>query len=106
MNFSRDRSRERQLQSRSRREEDRRNSDRLTFESRSRSRSSSRVSTNRDRIRSFRCREYDHFANNCPKSVTDEDSDQGELYQVTLQILTQDNPTSSDMSASVHCLNL
>ena len=30
--------------------------------SNSRSRSGSRASTNRDRIRSFKCREYDHFA--------------------------------------------
>ena len=30
------------------------------------SRSRSRTSTNRDRIRCFKCREYDHFANECP----------------------------------------
>ena len=92
------------MQLRSRREEERRDCDRLTSESRSRSRSSSRVSTTRDRIRCFKCREYDHFANNCPNSITDEDSDQGELHQVTLPILTQDNPTCSDVSASVDCL--
>ena len=46
------------------------------------------------------------FGNNCPNSVTDEDSDQSDLDQATLQILTQDNPTSSDMSALVDCLNL
>ena len=27
--------------------------------------SGSRISTNRDRIRCFKCREYDHFANEC-----------------------------------------
>ena len=33
-----------------------------------RSRSGSRASTNRDRIRCYACREYDHFARNCPTS--------------------------------------
>ena len=31
-----------------------------------RSRSGSRASMNRDRIRCFECREYDHFARECP----------------------------------------
>ena len=35
------------------------------------SRSGSRTSTNRDRIRCFKCREYDHFANECPNLVPD-----------------------------------
>ena len=34
--------------------------------SNSRSRSGSRASTNRDRIRCYNCREYDHFAGDCP----------------------------------------
>ena len=33
-----------------------------------RSRSGSRVSTNRDRIRYSKCREYDHYAKDCPTS--------------------------------------
>ena len=32
----------------------------------SRLRSGSRASTNKDRIRCFNCREYDHFARDCP----------------------------------------
>ena len=37
--------------------------------SESSSRSSSRTSTNRDRVQCFKCREYDHFANECPNLV-------------------------------------
>ena len=36
-----------------------------------RNRSNSRVTTNRHRIRCYRCKEYDHFANECPNAVTD-----------------------------------
>ena len=32
------------------------------------SRSGSRTNTNRDRIRCYECREYDHFARDCPNS--------------------------------------
>ena len=34
----------------------------------SKSRSGLRASTNRDRIRYFKCREYDHFGKDCPNS--------------------------------------
>ena len=63
------------------RREDRRDRDRSISRSESgfRSRSSSRVSTNRDRVRCYKCREYDHFASECHISVTDEDSDQDNL---------------------------
>ena len=37
----------------------------------SRSRSNSRVSTNHDCVRRYRCREYDHFASKCPNMLTD-----------------------------------
>ena len=40
----------------------------------SRSRSNSRVSTNRDRMRCYRCREYDHFAAECPNTPMDEET--------------------------------
>ena len=36
--------------------------------SNSRSRSGSRVSSNRDRIRYYKCREYHHLAKDCPTS--------------------------------------
>ena len=46
--------------------------------SNSRSRSGSRASANRDRIRCFKCREYDHFARECP---TRQDSRETEQIQ-------------------------
>ena len=44
---------------------------------------------NRDRIRCYKYREYDHFANECPNSVTD-DSDGYESDRATLQLITTD----------------
>ena len=41
----------------------------------SRSRSNSRVSTNCDHVRCYRCREYDHFASECLNILTDEEPD-------------------------------
>ena len=41
-----------------------------------RSRSGSRASMNRDRIRCYACREYDHFARNCPNSREERDLEQ------------------------------
>ena len=70
---------------------------RTRSDSSSRSRLNSRVSTNRDRVRSFRCREYDHFANECPNLVI-EDSDRksDSARQASLQILED-----SDISLEV-----
>ena len=101
--ISRDRSRERQLWPRSRIvSEDR--GDRSRWESRSRS--GSRVSTNRHRIRCFRCREYDHFARECPNTKVNEESDHSDLEWAVLQILTQDNLTSPGEQAQIDCLNI
>ena len=44
-----------------------------TSSSNDRSRSGSRASTNRDRIRCYACREYDHFARDCPNSREERD---------------------------------
>ena len=44
--------------------------------SNSRSRSGSRASNNRDRIRCYSCREYDHFARNCPNFREERDLEQ------------------------------
>ena len=57
-------------------------------ESSSRLRSNLRASTNRDRVQCFKCREYDHFANECPNLVpkdSDRESDGARL--ASLQIL-------------------
>ena len=75
-------------------------------ESGSRSRLHSRVCNNRDRVRCYRCREYDHFASEYPNSLTAEGSDQDDLNHSTLQMLTQDSLVSSDMHESIECLNL
>ena len=44
--------------------------------SNSRLRSGSRISANRDRNRCYNCREYDHFARDCPTSREERDIDQ------------------------------
>ena len=44
--------------------------------SNSRSRSGSGASTNRDRIRCYNCREYDHFARDCPTSREERELEQ------------------------------
>ena len=54
-----------------------------------RNRSTSRVKMNRDRIKCYKCREYGHFSNECPNSVTD-DSDGYELDRAALQLITTD----------------
>ena len=57
----------------------------------SRSRSNSRVNTNRDRQRCYRCGEYDHFAQECPNTLTDDEMGHSDSEQASLQMLTQEN---------------
>ena len=45
---------------------------RTRSDSSSRSHSNSRFSTNRDRVRCFKCREHDHFANECQNLVIED----------------------------------
>ena len=75
-----------------------------------RSRSNSRVTANRDRIRSFRCREYDHFANECP-NVGMDDSDGYESDRAALQLTTteaeiHDNFDTTGLNEESDYLNL
>ena len=65
--------------------------------SESSSRSSARTSMNRDRVQCFKCREYDHFANECPNLVPeDSDRESDGKRSVSLQILA-DSDTGSDV---------
>ena len=50
--------------------------------------SGSRASTNRDRIRCYRCREYDHFARDCPTS-----REEGDLEQLQQMLNLEEKQT-------------
>ena len=54
-----------------------------------RSRSGSRANTNRDRIRCYKCREYDHFTKDCPTS-----GEEIELQQLQQMLNLDDRQTS------------
>ena len=74
-------------------------------EDRSRSRSNSRVNTNRDCVRCYRCREYDHFVAECSNTHMDEEMDHSDVEQASLQMLTQEHiPINSN--GEIECLNL
>ena len=47
------------------------------------------VTINRDRFRCYKCRDFNHFANEHPNSVMD-DSDSYESDRATLQLITTD----------------
>ena len=59
------------------------------------SRSGSRTSTNRDRIRCFKCREYDHFANECPNLIL-EDLEKESNSARSISLHLADSDTGSD----------
>ena len=65
----------------------------------SRSRLGSRVSTNSDRIRCYKCREYNHFMRDCPTSREERETEQLQQMfnleedQTSLLTNTQNNPT-------------
>ena len=65
-----------------------------------RSRSGSRASTNRDRIRCYVCREYDHFARDCPNSREERDLEQ---LQHMLNLEEQDCRGPSTHSSDEDC---
>ena len=51
---------------------------------------------NGDRVRCFRCREYDHFANECPNLPTDDLDRESDGASASLQILA-DSDTGSEV---------
>ena len=65
-----------------------------------RSRSGSRACTNRDRIRCYVCREYDHFARDCPNSREEGDLEQ---LQHVLNMEEQDCRSLSTHSSDEDC---
>ena len=54
----------------------------------SRSSSNSRVSTNCDHVRCYRCREDDHFASECPSMSSNEEPDCDDADPASLQRMT------------------
>ena len=90
-NYSSDRSRsrERRLSPRRYNNNDNRQIMNSRFRSRSRSRSKSRIRTNRDRVRCYKCQEYDHYTNECPNAITS-DSEGHESDNAALQIVATD----------------
>ena len=90
-NYSSDKSRstERRLSPRRYNNNNNRQNTNARFRSRSRSRSNSRIRTNRDRVRCYKCREYDHYANECPNAITS-DSEGHDSDNAALQIMATD----------------
>ena len=75
-------------------------------ERRSRSPSSSRLgsrtSTNRDRIRCFKCREYDHFANECPNLIPDNsDRESDSAGSVSLHLADSDTGSNVEQYLNI-----
>ena len=62
----------------------------------------SRANTNRGRIRYYKCREYDHFAKDCPASKLEKEADKIQQMfnmdeeQTALKTLTTDTYDSLD----------
>ena len=63
------------------------------------------MSTNRDQLRCYRCGEYDHFAQECPNTPTDDEMGHSDIEQASLQMLTHDG-LPFNANGEVECLNL
>ena len=111
-NYSNDRSRsrERRLSPRRYNNNNNRQNTNSRFRSRSRSRSNSRVRTNRDRIRCYRCREYDHYASECQNAVASDsegyDSDNAALQIMATEIESDDMRDIERYKEDTEYLNL
>ena len=76
----------------------------------SRSRSGSRVTTNGDRIRCFECRQYEHFARDCPTMQASREAEQIQqmfnmdedqtILQTPLMEVDQDGQTISPVETT------
>ena len=79
--------------------------------SNSRSRSGSRVSTNRDRIRCYKCREYDHFRKDCLITIEERETDQTQQMfnldkeQTSFKMLVTDIYDSLNHAGSLEEIN-
>ena len=71
----------------------------------SRYQSNPRVSTNCNRVRCYRCQEYEHFASECPNTPNDEETDYEDIDPASLQMMTQ-NYGPVDAEEEVEYLNL
>ena len=95
----RSRSRERQFPGKTRRH---------NRSSSSRSRSGSRVTTIRDRIRCYKCREYDHFTKDWPTTTLEKEAEQIQQMhnmdeeQTSLKTLVTDTYDSSNQVSSLN----
>ena len=49
------------------------------------------MSINMDQLRCYRWGEYDHFAQECPNTPTDDEMGHSDTEQASLQMLTHDN---------------
>ena len=63
------------------------------------------VTTNHDCVRCYRCREYDHFASECPNMPTDEEPNCDDADPASLQMMTQDY-YPIDSEGEIEYLNL
>ena len=51
-------------------------------------------------VRCYRCREYDHFASECPNTPTDEETDYEDTDPASLQMMSQNySPINSEREA-------
>ena len=65
----------------------------------------SRISTNHEHVRCYRCREYDHFASECPNIPIDKEPDYDDTDPASLQMFMQDY-YPIDSEEEVEYLNL
>ena len=73
---------------------------------RSRTLSDDRGSSSTDRQRCYRCGEYDHFAQECRNTPTDDEMGHSDSEEASLQMLTQDNLPLNSNNGEVEYLSL